>query len=577
MVLTREYSAVRHLVSMLAARATGAYQTAAEHHARPVAPAAAPSAASAPTQFVARSAHGGSISVATAAEAAPNRQIWMLIGLFATPFIVWAIFNIVVHPVQFSIDAPRAQIGIESAAVGGWLFAAFALLLLPTERLGDRLRWVAAGLSMMALSMLSLSYLTPHLLPAVSINMLAYAGLANRATVTALCAFAFVPARAPRFSRRMLLPVLAVFGLLLAGVLGLAEHLPPLVQPATLSDPGPPSDVAPGNLTAWHQLLSTLVLGLAVAAVLGAARHTRNGTVGGWLLLALCAQAALQLNNLFWPPVLRPVLNLGDLLRLLSAVSVAMYAVLELRRLANERAMLLENAEEHARRLTDLARLKADFTAMVAHELGNPVAAIRGLSDMLATGSLTAAQQARALAAIQTETTLLATLIGDMQTAASVERDEFSVRMRPVELSRLVADAASFANTLPGKHPITVSGTADVCVQADYYRVGQVLRNLLSNAAKYTPAGTPIELHTEVAGERVRIEVRDQGPGIAPRDLKRIFEKFGRGGEEGGLVPGLGLGLYLSRGIARAHGSDLDVQSTVGSGSVFAFGLEVAP
>ncbi len=105
-------------------------------------------------------------------------------------------------------------------------------------------------------------------------------------------------------------------------------------------------------------------------------------------------------------------------------------------------------------------------------------------------------------------------------------------------------------------------------------RVGQVLRNLLSNAAKYSPEGAPIELRVIGKKGRVRLEVADRGPGIHPDDVTRIFEKFGRGRERY-KMPGVGLGLYLSRRIVRGHGSELTVQTKVGEGSVFGFELKV--
>jgi signal transduction histidine kinase len=102
-----------------------------------------------------------------------------------------------------------------------------------------------------------------------------------------------------------------------------------------------------------------------------------------------------------------------------------------------------------------------------------------------------------------------------------------------------------------------------------------VLRNLLCNAAKYSHAGTPISLRAAGAGRGVRVEVIDRGPGIHPEDLPRIFEKFGRGRRHAnGPTPGVGMGLYLCRRIARAHGSDLTVDSGSGAGTTFAFELQ---
>ena len=121
-------------------------------------------------------------------------------------------------------------------------------------------------------------------------------------------------------------------------------------------------------------------------------------------------------------------------------------------------------------------------------------------------------------------------------------------------------------------------------------RIAQVIGNVLQNAAKYTPEGTPVTLRaipsagregkpvSRSTGRVVRIEIADTGPGIHPDDSRRVFEKFGRGRDrEGRKVPGAGLGLYLSRRIVRVHGSDLSVRSVPGEGSTFSFTLEAAP
>lgn len=264
-----------------------------------------------------------------------------------------------------------------------------------------------------------------------------------------------------------------------------------------------------------------------------------------------------------------------------------------------ERKRVEGEIREANRRLSELATLKADFTAMVAHELDTPLAVIRGYADVMATGDLGSAERERALSQIQSETEVLNALVGDVGVAASAERNDFTVSPRSVPIGGLLEDAARFVATLSKDHPLVVEGADDAGpwegeragyadpfvfeggadgpkVWADRYRIGQVLRNLLTNAVKYSPEGTPIELRAvpdEAAG-RVRIEVVDHGPGIHPDDLERIFEKFGRGrDQEGQKVAGLGLGLYLSRRILRAHGSDLVVEAAPGGGSVFSFDL----
>jgi PAS domain S-box-containing protein len=241
-----------------------------------------------------------------------------------------------------------------------------------------------------------------------------------------------------------------------------------------------------------------------------------------------------------------------------------------------ERKKAEEDMKEANRRLEELAVLKADFTAMVAHELDTPLAVIRGYADMLATGDLDLDEQARALDRVQAETDLLEALVSDVRSAAAVEREDFTIELQQVAVGGLLRDAAAFVETLHGDHQLVTHGATDGWVLADPRRIRQVLRNLLSNAAKYSPDGTPIELRTAPGATpgRVRIEVADRGPGVHPDDATRIFEKFGRGRDGGGRkVAGTGLGLYLSKRILQAHGSGLTLDSEPGGGSVFGFEL----
>jgi signal transduction histidine kinase len=232
-------------------------------------------------------------------------------------------------------------------------------------------------------------------------------------------------------------------------------------------------------------------------------------------------------------------------------------------------------------RLEELAILKADFTAMVAHELGGPLAAIRRLTEMLSTGETDWKVEAYAIDAIGRELNTLDTLVADVQASAAIESDNFRVELRSVPLDELLDDAKAFARTLPDDYPVDFILDNNLAtrerVVADPERIGQVLRNLLSNAAKYSPKGVPIELRAKCRQERVRIEVADHGPGIHPEDIAQIFEKFGRGRDrEGRKIKGVGLGLYLSRGIVQAHGGDITVYSAPGEGAVFGFELKVA-
>ncbi len=112
-------------------------------------------------------------------------------------------------------------------------------------------------------------------------------------------------------------------------------------------------------------------------------------------------------------------------------------------------------------------------------------------------------------------------------------------------------------------------------IRGDRARLRQVLANLIENAVKYSPEGGEVRVSAVAANGAVRIAVRDAGPGI-PRDQQgRIFEKFGRAEVEGGSKPGSGLGLFIARSIAEAHGGSLDVSSGAEPGSTFTLTLPV--
>jgi signal transduction histidine kinase len=508
--------------------------------------------------------------------------VWLLAVGTGVLTLIWAAAILLLEEVQFAVVAPEALAGVEAASALARLFGALVLFLFPegARQAGqpagtERLRWVAAGLLALGLGTLTFGYTHPLLVGPPDPSSAVYASTAVWSTAGALFVVGLVPDRPRRFSPGGAVACLACCGILGAILLGFGEALPRLVPAGSLELAAATAETPLHGLTGWYWALASVPLALTVAAACGAGRRVARGEAGGWLLLALVLLAASQVHNLFWPAAYSRVLTTGNLLRLAFAAVVAVGGILELRRAAAERAALLAAEQECSRRLRELAVLKADFTAMVAHELGSPLAAIRGLAAMLATGELGREEQARTIAAIQAEAGMLAALVADVQAIATIEHDEFAVRPRPVPLEVLLADAAAFAHTLPGGHPLRLEYSAGGRVLADPERIGQVLRNLLGNAAKYSPEGAPIELRACPAGRGVRIEVTDHGWGIHPDDLPHIFEKFGRGRTgRGRATPGLGLGLYLSRRIVQAHGSELHVCSTPGQGSTFSFELE---
>ena len=514
-------------------------------------------------------------------------------SVLAGLIVAWAIANLANGWFGFAALVPVGlRGGEEAASVLVRFFAALVLALFAAAGIGGRLRWVACGFVVLGLGQLLFGYLEPILegdatSTAADLNESLYEMLFVRTLAGALFVVGLVPREAPRFSSR------TVGGVLLLGVLGSAYLLgyesleglrlvpPPLVVGIDSFEEAARLRIAPLSwLTPWHWALAVVPIGLAVVAAVGAAVRNRRAEIGGWLPLAIILLAGSELHDAMWPSTYgSPVLmNTADLLRLAMAGVVAVGGALELRRVASERAALLAAERERNRRLDELAVLKADFTAMVAHELGHPLSAVRRLAEMLSRDGLDPDLRAKALATIVKETDALDSLVADVQSVAAVERDDFRAELRPVALGALLSGAAAHARALPRLHPFGVEFegvTEDEEAIADPARVGQVLRNLLSNAARYSPDGAPISLRA-LPGEtpgRVRVEVADRGPGIRPDDAAHVFEKFGRGGD-GEQTSGVGLGLYLSRRIARAHGSELTVRPGPGGGSVFAFELE---
>lgn len=139
-----------------------------------------------------------------------------------------------------------------------------------------------------------------------------------------------------------------------------------------------------------------------------------------------------------------------------------------------------------------------------------------------------------------------------------------------VELARQLIDDLDI--TLLHDHPTHLEGVDALVTEIDADQLRQVIYNLLSNAAKYSPRGRTIIVSITASGRDAQLDVHDQGEGVAPEDADRIFERYERVGDE---QPGAGLGLYLAREIVRAHGGELELVPAQGEGSTFRVTLPV--
>ena len=246
------------------------------------------------------------------------------------------------------------------------------------------------------------------------------------------------------------------------------------------------------------------------------------------------------------------------------------------RQLDLERATMLASERAYTNKLHELSAMRSDLSAMVAHELRAPVAALRMMASALATGELPLEAETAILSGIQGQIDQLDRITSDVATMTAAEKMDFATQLHEVPLAVILNGAATFVHGTMADHPFSMTSPPDVHVWCDPARMNQVFMNLLGNVVRHTGSGTAVEIHVDVSDKYAHIEVRDDGPGVPPEDQALIFEKFARGRTAAGLQSsGLGLGLYVSRQIVQAHGSELSVRSGPKGGAVFAFDLRL--
>lgn len=221
-------------------------------------------------------------------------------------------------------------------------------------------------------------------------------------------------------------------------------------------------------------------------------------------------------------------------------------------------------------------RSKSEFLSRMSHELRTPLNAIIGFAQLLDMDQLQPSQR-EAVGHILTGGRHLLDLINEVLDISRIETGQLSISTEPVALAEAVDDAQSLVAPMAADGGIQLrigSLPPDSAVMADRQRLKQVLLNLLSNAVKYNRPGGSVTLAARLTeGGQIRIEVVDEGPGISPAMLPRVFAPFDRLDAERGGVEGTGLGLALSRALVEHMGGRIGVDSTPGAGSTFWFEL----
>jgi len=238
--------------------------------------------------------------------------------------------------------------------------------------------------------------------------------------------------------------------------------------------------------------------------------------------------------------------------------------------------------EEANRRLQELDRLKSDFVSTVSHELRTPLTSIRSLSEsLLVARDMIRDDQERLFAIIAEESQRLSRMINQLLDLSRIEAGKMEWRFEALDLGEVVEHAAHANRSLfEHKGVVLVVEISDgrPRVLADRDKIIQVLTNLLSNAAKFTPSGQRVCVRAYQDAVEAVVEVEDTGIGIPPEQIEAIFEKFRQVGDTLVAKPeGAGLGLPISREIVQAHRGSLTVRSAPGHGSCFKVTLPVSP
>ena len=232
--------------------------------------------------------------------------------------------------------------------------------------------------------------------------------------------------------------------------------------------------------------------------------------------------------------------------------------------------------------LDELERLRAEFLDLVSHELRAPLTSIRGSVDTLleAGTKLDPAEMREFYRIIQEQAEHMRSLVSDLLDAGRIEAGTLSVSPEPSEVATLVDRARNTFLSGGGRHAVLIDLPPGLPrVMADRRRIEQVLNNLLSNAATYSPESFPIRVDAKGAGVQVAISVADEGRGVAPERMPYLFRKHaGRAGGAGARdVSGTGLGLIICKGLVEAHGGRIHVHSGgVGQGTRITFTLPAA-
>ncbi len=245
--------------------------------------------------------------------------------------------------------------------------------------------------------------------------------------------------------------------------------------------------------------------------------------------------------------------------------------------IATERTRAIEELAD-TRAAQESEKLRSALLDSVTHEFRTPLTGIKAsVTALLDENALDAAQRRDLLSVIDEETDRLNRLVGEAAEMAQLDAHMIRLERLPHRAKDVIEAAMDNVRAVLASHTTELDIPADVPeVSFDFERIGEVITHLLENAAKYSPASSPIRISVEHNAGEVIINVADQGSGIDAMEQTLIFEKFYRGREHRYMAQGTGMGLAIAKVIVEAHGGSLSVVSQPGAGSVFSVHLPAA-
>lgn len=235
------------------------------------------------------------------------------------------------------------------------------------------------------------------------------------------------------------------------------------------------------------------------------------------------------------------------------------------------------SADDVAQQVQEASQLRFDVVSMLSHEMRTPLAAIKGYVSALLLDEVEWDSDVRVefLQTIEAETDHLTALVTDILDSAALDAGELRIQLEPIDIPEIARRVVGKLSIQTEIHRLVLSFPPTFpTIQADAGRIEQVLTNLIDNAIKYSPDGGLIVIRGELRPDEVVVSVIDQGIGIAPEDLNKLFERFFRASpDRRGRIGGTGLGLPIAESIIRAHGGRIWAESVLGSGTTLSFAL----